>query len=179
MLFFSDDCSQATINMFYDILIPRLTYAQYHCQCRWLSKQTTVMEAGLNSYTAVDSPKTHVCPLLFAILLKYHISKSGFYTTWLQHLLTTTILCVIAKEICKFSYNIHCALPCHYHLLDTPKYRVTIFRNQDTWEMLRFLRKLLSKTTDLKPAKTFDFSRLEAGSRVFGLKLSFFLFAVG
>jgi len=34
LLFFSDDCSQATIpTRFYDILIPKLSYAQYDFQC--------------------------------------------------------------------------------------------------------------------------------------------------
>lgn len=61
------------------------------------------------SYTALDSPKIHVYPLLFAFLLKCHISKSGFYTSWLQHLLITAILCVIAKEICK-SVFLYCIL---------------------------------------------------------------------
>lgn len=42
VLFFSNDCSQATIQMcFYDILIPRLTYAQYYCQHSWFSEQTS------------------------------------------------------------------------------------------------------------------------------------------
>lgn len=78
-------CSKATIQThFYDILIPRLTCAV--CLPVYLAFQAKNSHRGWikTSYVAVNSPKTRLYPLLFAILLMCHISKSDFYAACSQ-----------------------------------------------------------------------------------------------